>query len=361
MKRVYNFAAGPAALPLSVLEKAKEELTDLGGTGMSVMEMSHRSSTFKAIANDAETRLRRLFSIPENYKVLFLQGGASMQFDMLPMNLMHNTKRAYYINSGSFAKKAAKEAKLFGEVIVPASSEEANYTYLPKLTPDMFAQPADYVHITYNNTIYGTEFHGTPDVNGQVLVADMTSCILSEPINVADYGVIYAGAQKNIGPAGLTVVIIREDLIGLVPNLPTMLDYAVHAKNDSMYNTPPTFAIYMAGLVFQWMEELGGIPAIYEANKRKAAMLYDYLDQQSKLFRGIVTDKKDRSIMSVTFTTGDKELDAKFCKEAEAADLCNLKGHRIAGGMRASIYNAVSEQAVQALVSFMAEFEQKNS
>lgn len=325
------------------------------------MEMSHRSSTFKAIANNAENCLRRLLSIPENYKILFLQGGASMQFDMLPMNLMHNTKKAYYVNSGSFAKKAAKEAQLFGEVIIPASSEEANYTYLPKLTPDMFATPADYVHITYNNTIYGTEFHSVPDVNDQILVADMTSCILSEPIDVSDFGVIYAGAQKNIGPAGLTVVIIREDLIGLVPNLPSMLDYAVHVKNESMYNTPPTFAIYMAGLVLQWLEEQGGIPAIYEINKRKAAMLYDYLDHQSHLFHGIVTNKEDRSLMSVTFTTKDKDLDSRFCKEAEAAGLCNLKGHRIAGGMRASIYNAVSEEAVQALVRFMADFEQKNS
>ena len=360
MKRVYNFAAGPAALPLSVLEKAQKELTDLHGTGMSVMEMSHRSSTFQAIADDAEARLRRLLDIPETYKVLFLQGGASLQFDMLTMNLMHDTKRAYYVNSGNFAKKAAKEAALFGEVVIPASSEEDAYTHLPALRPEMFAGPADYVHITYNNTIYGTEFRAVPDVAGHTLVADMTSCILSEPIRVSDFGAIYAGAQKNIGPAGLTVVLIREDLIGLVKNLPSMLDYAVHAKNGSMYNTPPTFAIYMAGLVFEWMEEQGGVPAIYEANQRKAAMLYNYLDNASRLFHGIVTNKADRSLMSVTFTSGDAELDAQFCKEATAAGLCNLKGHRVAGGMRASLYNAVTEEATAALVRFMADFEARH-
>ena len=360
MKRVYNFAAGPAALPLSVLEKAKEELTDFGGCGMSVMEISHRSAPFQAVADDAEARLRRLLAIPDNYKVLFLQGGASMQFDMLPMNLMHDTKRAYYLNTGNFAKKSAKEAKLFGEVLIPASSEEIGYTALPELTAEMFSEPADYVHITYNNTIFGTTFHKLPEIGDKVLAADMTSCILSEPVNVSDYGVIYAGAQKNLGPAGLTVVIIREDLIGLNENLPAMLDYAVYAKNNSMYNTPPTFAIYMMDLVLEWLEDLGGVPAIYEINKRKAAALYAYLDS-SKLFRGIVTKKEDRSIMSVTFTTGDKELDTRFCKEAEAAGLCNLKGHRVAGGMRASIYNAMPIEGVEKLVAFMAEFEKANS
>ena len=361
MKRVYNFAAGPAALPLSVLEKAKEELTDLGGTGMSVMEMSHRSSTFKAIANDAETRLRRLLSIPENYKVLFLQGGASMQFDMLPMNLMHNTKRAYYINSGSFAKKAAKEAKLFGEVIVPASSEEANYTYLPKLTPDMFAQPADYVHITYNNTIYGTEFHGTPDVNGQVLVADMTSCILSEPINVADYGVIYAGAQKNVGPAGVVIAIIRKDLIreDVLEYTPTMLRWSTHEKNGSMYNTPPCYGIYMCGKVFKWIKAQGGLEGMEKRNKAKAQLLYDFLDN-SKLFKSTV-EPKDRSIMNVPFVTGDEELDKLFIAQATEAGLVELKGHRSVGGMRASIYNAMPIEGVQKLVDFMAEFERAHA
>ncbi len=359
MKRVHNFAAGPAALPLEVLLKAQAELPDFNGIGMSVMEISHRSKDFKEVAEGAESLLRDLMGIPDNYRVLFLQGGASLQFDMIPMNLMSRTKRAYYINSGNFAKKAAKEARLFGEVIEPASSEDCNYSHLPLISDDMFSEDADYLHFTYNNTIYGTEFRGIPVKTDLPVVSDMTSCILSEPVDVSGYGLIYAGAQKNIAPAGLTVVIVRDDLIGLNPSLPSMLDYAVHAKNDSMYNTPTTFAIYMAKLVFEWLKEQGGVEGIHRINLEKADMLYSYIDSSS-LFHGIVDNKADRSIMSVTFTTGDKDLDERFSKEAEENGLTNLKGHRIAGGMRASIYNAVTLEDCKALVDFMKEFERKN-
>ena len=359
MKRVYNFAAGPSTHPLAVLEQAAAEMCDYEGTGMSVMEMSHRSKPYQAIIDAAEASLRRLMNIPENYKVLFLQGGASLQFDMVPMNLLgvaHDL--AYYIVSGSFAKKAAAEAKRFGNVLVSASSQEYQFSFVPETTPDMFKTPADYVHITSNNTIYGTRYANLPETNGIPIVSDMSSCILSEEINVADYGLIYAGAQKNIGPAGLTIVIVREDLIGKKPDIPPMFDYKVYADNGSMYNTPPTYAIYLAGLVFQNLEKNGGVAAVEEVNKKKAALLYDYLDS-SKLFKGCAR-KESRSRMNVTFVTGSEELDKKFCAEAAEAGLVNLKGHRIVGGMRASIYNAMSLEGVQALVEFMEKFEKNN-
>lgn len=359
MKRVFNFAAGPAALPLPVLERARDEILSYGNTGMSVMEMSHRSPAYEKIIGDAEASLRRLMGVPDNYTVLFLQGGASLQFTMVPMNLLSRTRRAYYLNTGNFAKKAAQEAKLFGEVLIAASSEDKAFSYLPIITPELFKQEADYVHMTSNNTIYGTQFKKTPDVGGLPLVSDMSSCILSEVIDVSDYVLIYAGAQKNIGPAGLTVVIVRDDMIGKVPGLPTMMDYAVYAKDDSMYNTPPTYAVYLAGLVFQWLEAQGGVPAIAQINERKAAALYKYLDG-SRLFKG-TAEAPFRSKMNVTFVTGNKEMDTKFAKEAEAAGFCNLKGHRLVGGMRASLYNAVTEEAVAALIDFMADFEAKNA
>jgi phosphoserine aminotransferase len=359
MKRVHNFAPGPAALPLEVLLKAQAELPDFNGSGMSVMEISHRSKDFTAVSEGAESLLRELMNIPDNYRVLFLQGGASLQFAMVPMNLMHRTRKAYYINSGNFAKKAAKEARLFGEVIEPASSEDCNYAHLPEIDGSLFRDDADYIHFTYNNTIYGTEFHDVPVDTEIPVVSDMTSCVLSEPVDVSKYGLIYAGAQKNIGPAGLAVVIIRDDLLGLVPGLPSMLDYQIHAKNNSMYNTPPTFCIYMAKLVFEWLRDQGGVEGIHKVNLEKADMLYSYLDSSS-LFRGIVDNRAHRSIMSVTFTTGDKELDERFSREASENGLTNLKGHRIAGGMRASIYNAVTLEDCRALVEFMKEFERRN-
>ncbi len=359
MKRVYNFAAGPSTLPLPVLEQAAAEMCDYRGTGMSVMEMSHRSKVYQDIIDQAEACLRELMNIPENYKVLFLQGGASMQFDMVPMNLLGvKHSLAYYIISGSFAKKAADEARRFGSIIVPASSKEYKFSFVPETTPDMFQTPADYVHITSNNTIYGTRYTKLPKTNGIPIVSDMSSCILSEKINVEDYGLIYAGAQKNIGPAGLTIVIVREDLIGKKEDIPPMFDYQVYAKNGSMYNTPPTYAIYLAGLVFQNLKENGGVAAAEERNRKKAALLYDYLDH-SKLFQGCARPDS-RSLMNVTFVTGREELDQKFCQQAAEAGLVNLKGHRSVGGMRASIYNAMSLEGVQALVDFMEKFEKEN-
>ncbi|MGI6664820.1 MAG: 3-phosphoserine/phosphohydroxythreonine transaminase [Christensenellaceae bacterium] len=359
MKRVFNFAAGPSALPLPVLARAQEEMLSYNGTGMSVMEMSHRSPVYEEIIGNTEQKLRQLMCIPDNYKVLFLQGGASMQFTMVPMNLMWNTKKAYYLDTGNFAHRAVAEGKLFGEVIVAASSEDRAYAYIPELTPSLFAEPADYVHMTTNNTIYGTRFTSVPPIGDIPLVSDMSSCILSEVYDVNDYGLIYAGAQKNIGPAGVTVVIVRDDLLGKVENLPSMLDYAVQAKNDSMFNTPPTYGVYLAGLVFEWLEEQGGVAAIQKVNEQKAALLYNYIDN-SKMFKG-TADKPFRSMMNVTFVTGDKDLDTKFVSEASAAGLMNLKGHRVVGGMRASIYNAVSLEAVEALANFMADFEAKNA
>ena len=356
--KVYNFSAGPACLPEAVLKKAQSELVLYGSSGMSVMEMSHRSADYQAIIDKAEKDLRELMRIPENYRVLFLQGGASLQFSMVPINLMSTHKKAYYIKTGAFAKKAIAEAKKVGEVIIPASSEDKTFSYIPALSRDMFSEPADYVHITSNNTIYGTRFATLPDTGGLPLVSDMSSSILSQVIDVSDYGLIYAGAQKNIGPAGVAVVIIREDLIGNAPeNTPAMLDYKQHVENGSIYNTPPTYAIYIAGLVFAHLLENGGIAAMQALNEKKAALLYDYLDSSS-LFKP-TAEKEFRSLMNVTFVTGDAELDKKFIAQAKAQGLVNIKGHRSVGGMRASIYNAMPIEGVQKLVDVMKEFEKK--
>lgn len=360
MKRVYNFSAGPAMLPLAVLEKAQQELVCYKDSGMSVMEMSHRTPVYQDIFDRASASLRKLMEIPDNYEILYVQGGASMQFDMVPMNLMSTYKKAYYINTGNFANTAMKEAKIFGEVVCPASSKEDNYTYIPEMTAEMFAEPADYVHITSNNTIFGTRIIDSklPPCGDIPIVSDMSSCILSEPIDVSKYGIIYAGAQKNIGPAGLAIVIIRKDLIGKVEGLPAMLDYAVYEKNGSMKNTPPTYGVYMAGLVFDYLLENGGLEAIKVKNERKAAKLYEYIDS-TDFYKNSVK-KEDRSIMNVTFVTGDAELDKKFASEATKAGLTNLKGHRLVGGMRASIYNAMPEEGVEALIEFMKKFEAEN-
>ncbi|NMB42663.1 MAG: 3-phosphoserine/phosphohydroxythreonine transaminase [Clostridiales bacterium] len=359
MGRVYNFSAGPAVLPEEVLQEASKELLNYDNAGMSVMEMSHRSSTYQAIIDEAEQDLRELMNIPDNYRVLFLQGGASLQFAMLPMNLMKN-KVADYIITGNWAKKAYQEASRFGKVNVIASSADKNFTYIPDCSDLPISKDADYVHICENNTIYGTKFKSLPNTKGKVLVADISSCILSEPVDVSKYGVLYGGAQKNVGPAGVTIVIIREDLISddCLADTPTMLKYKTHADAGSMYNTPPTYGIYICGKVFKWLKKLGGLEAMKELNEKKAKILYDYLDE-SKLFKGTV-DKKDRSLMNVPFVTGDSELDAKFIKEAKEAGLENLKGHRTVGGMRASIYNAMPIQGVEALVEFMKDFEAKN-
>jgi phosphoserine aminotransferase len=359
MGRVYNFSAGPAVLPEEVLQEASKELLNYDNAGMSVMEMSHRSSAYQSIIDEAEQDLRELMNIPDNYRVLFLQGGASLQFAMLPMNLMKN-KVADYIITGNWAKKAYQEASRFGKVNVIASSADKNFTYIPDCSDLPISQDADYVHICENNTIYGTKFKSLPNTKGKVLVADISSCILSEPVDVSKYGVLYGGAQKNVGPAGVTIVIIREDLISddCLADTPTMLKYKTHADNGSMYNTPPTYGIYICGKVFKWLKKLGGLEAMKELNEKKAKILYDYLDE-SKLFKGTV-DKKDRSLMNVPFVTGDSELDAKFIKEAKEAGLENLKGHRTVGGMRASIYNAMPIQGVEALVEFMKDFEAKN-
>jgi phosphoserine aminotransferase len=354
--KVYNFSAGPACLPEDVLKTAQEELVFFGSSGMSVMEMSHRSADYEAIIGKAEKDLRELMDIPENYKVLFLQGGASMQFSMVPINLMATYKRAYYLKTGMFAKKAIAEAKKVGEVIIPVSSEDKNFSYIPETKADMFKQEADYVHITSNNTIYGTRFTKLPETNGLPLVSDMSSCILSETVNVRDYGLIYAGAQKNIGPAGLTMVIVRDDLLGKAPeNTPSMLDYKIMADNDSMYNTPPTYSVYIAGLVFAHLIKEGGVPAMQKRNEEKAALLYDYLDS-SALFKP-TAQKAFRSLMNVTFVTGDEALDKKFVAEAKTKGIVNIKGHRSVGGMRASIYNAMPYDGVKALVDCMREFE----
>ena len=354
--KVFNFSAGPACLPQAVLQKAQEELVYFGNSGMSVMEMSHRSADFEDILARAKKDLCALMNIPENYKILFLQGGASLQFSMIPLNLMTTHKRAYYVNTGMWSKKAISEAKKTGEVVVPASSEDKTFSYIPELNADMFKGDADYVHITSNNTIYGTRYTKLPDVNGLPLISDMSSCILSEVIDVNDYAVIYAGAQKNIGPAGVTLVIIREDLIGKAPSsIPTMLDYKTHADNDSMYNTPPTYGIYIAGLVFSHLLENGGIPAMQKTNEHKAGLLYDYLDNSS-LFKGTV-EKKDRSLMNIPFITGSEDLDKKFIAKCKAEGIVNIKGHRSVGGMRASIYNAMPVEGVQKLVDVMKDFE----
>ena len=359
MKTVYNFSAGPAVLPKSVLEKAQSELVNYENSGMSVMELSHRSSLFETIIQEAETLLRELMNIPDNYKVLFLQGGASMQFTMVPLNLAQNRK-ALYVNTGSWSKKAISEAKKIDnvEVEVIASSEDKNFTYIPEIRKEDIPQDAAYLHITTNNTIEGTAYYDLPDTGDVPLIADMSSNILSVNYNVADFGLIYAGAQKNIGPAGLTVVIVRDDLIGQVDVLSAMLDYTIHAKNGSMYNTPPTYSIYIAKLVFEWIKEQGGVQKMEQQNKDKARLLYDEIDA-SALFSSPVT-KKDRSINNVPFVTGSEELDKAFNKEALVTGFENLKGHRSVGGMRASLYNAFPKAGVEALIQLMKKFEAEN-
>lgn len=358
MNRVYNFSAGPSCLPLEALEKAQKELISYGSSGMSVMEMSHRSSDFQNIIDNCEALLRKLLNIGDNYKVLFLQGGASTQFAMVPLNLYKN-KKADYVLTGVWSKKAAKEAGRYGDVNVVASSEDKTFSYIPELSADMFSKDADYVHITHNNTIYGTRYTTLPDVGNVPLVADMSSSILSQEIDVNKFGIIYAGAQKNMAPAGLTVAIVREDLIGNALGItPTMLNYQTHADNGSMFNTPPTFAIYMCSLVCEWLDKLGGIKEIQKVNEYKAGLLYDFLDNSS-MFKGTV-EKKDRSLMNVPFVTDSDELNAKFIKEAKENGLVNLKGHRSVGGMRASIYNAMPVDGVKKLVEFMKKFEMEN-
>lgn len=359
MNRVYNFSAGPAVLPEEVLREAAAEMLDYEGTGMSVMEMSHRSSAFQKIIDTAEQDLRDLMAIPDNYKVLFLQGGASQQFAAIPMNLMKN-KVADYIVTGQWAKKASQEAMKYGKVNIVASSADQTFSYIPDCSDLPISEDADYVYICENNTIYGTKFHELPNTKGKTLVADVSSCFLSEPVDVTKYGLIYGGVQKNIGPAGVVIVIIREDLItdDVLDGTPTMLKYKTHADAGSLYNTPPAYGIYICGKVFQWLKKQGGLAAMKEHNEKKAKILYDYLNQ-SRLFKGTV-EKKDRSLMNVPFVTGDADLDAKFVKEAKAAGLENLKGHRSVGGMRASIYNAMPIEGVEALVAFMKKFEEEN-
>ncbi|MBR7163630.1 MAG: 3-phosphoserine/phosphohydroxythreonine transaminase [Clostridia bacterium] len=358
MGRVYNFSAGPSMLPEAVLEKAAEQMLNYEGSGMSVMEMSHRSADYEAIIGGAESLLRELMQIPDNYKVLFLQGGASSQFAMIPLNLMR-TGKADYVITGQWSKKAAQEAEKYGTVNRVASSADKTFSYIPELDPATFTKDADYFHITFNNTIYGTRYTSLPDTGDVPLVADISSNILSQPIDVSKFGMLYAGAQKNMGPAGVTVVIIREDLLGFTKEgTPTMFDYQIHVDNGSMYNTPPTYGIYICKLVLEWLKELGGIQAMYEINLKKAKILYDYLDE-SNMFRGTVV-AKDRSLMNVPFVTDSDELNAKFIKEAKAAGFVNLKGHRTVGGMRASIYNAMPVEGVEKLVAFMKEFEKNN-
>lgn len=359
MKRVYNFSAGPAVLPEEVLEEAAQEMLDYRGTGMSVMEMSHRSAAFQQIIDEAEADLRDLLQIPDNYKVLFLQGGASQQFAMIPMNLMKN-RVADYIVTGQWAKKAWQEAQKYGKANKIASSEDKTFSYIPDCSDLPISEDADYVYICENNTIYGTKYKTLPNTKGKLLVADVSSCFLSEPMDVEKYGIIYGGVQKNIGPAGMVISIVREDLItdDVLEGTPTMLKFKTHADADSMYNTPNCYCIYICGKVFKWLKKMGGLQAMKERNEEKARILYDYLDQ-SKLFRGTV-EPASRSLMNVPFVTGDKEMDAKFVKEAKEAGLENLKGHRSVGGMRASIYNAMPVEGVQALVAFMKKFEEEN-
>ncbi len=360
MTRVYNFSAGPAVLPEPVLQQAAAEMLDYKGTGMSVMEMSHRSKAFQGILDAAEADLRDLMGIPANYKVLFLQGGASTQFAAIPMNLMGGGV-ADYIVSGSWSKKAFKEAQRYGRANCLASSEDGNFSYVPAMDSIKVSSDADYVYICQNETIYGTLYHQLPETGTVPLVADVSSCFLSEPIDVARYGVIYGGVQKNVGPAGLAIAIVRDDLISdeVLECTPTMLKWKTAADNGSMYNTPPCWAIYISGLVFQWLKDQGGLTAMAERNRRKAAVLYDFLDQ-SQLFEGTAR-KEDRSLMNVPFITGDADLDAKFIAEAADHGIQNIKGHRSVGGMRASIYNAMPEEGVKALVDFMAAFEKENA
>lgn len=359
MSRVYNFSAGPAVLPEEVLKEAQAEMLDYRGTGMSVMEMSHRSKAFDEIIDQAEADLRTLMQIPDNYKVLFMQGGASLQFAMIPMNLMKHGK-ADYIVTGQWAKKAYQEAQKYGTVNKIASSEDKTFSYIPDCSDLPISEDADYVYICENNTIYGTKFKTLPNTKGKILVSDVSSCFLSEPVDVSKYGIIYGGVQKNIGPAGLVISVIREDLIteDVLPGTPTMMQFKTYADNRSMYNTPNCYGIYICGKVFQWIMKMGGLEAMKELNEKKAAILYDFLDQ-SRLFKGTVV-KEDRSLMNVPFVTGDKDLDAKFVAQAKAAGLENLKGHRTVGGMRASIYNAMPIEGVEKLVEFMKKFEEEN-
>ena len=360
MSRVYNFSAGPAVLPEEVLKEAADEMMDYRGCGMSVMEMSHRSKVFDDIIKEAEADLRDLMQIPDNYKVLFLQGGASQQFAAIPMNLMKNRK-AGYIVTGQWAKKAFAEAKIYGEAVELASSADKRFSYIPDCSDLDIPEDLDYVYICENNTIYGTKYKTLPNTKGHTLVADVSSCFLSEPVDVSKYGVIYGGVQKNIGPAGVVIVIIREDLIrdDVLPGTPTMLKYKTQADADSLYNTPPCYGIYICGKVFKWLKKMGGLSVMKERNEEKAKILYDFLDQ-SKLFKGTVR-KEDRSLMNVPFVTGNADLDAKFVAEAKAAGFENLKGHRTVGGMRASIYNAMPKEGVEALVAFMKKFEEENA
>ena len=357
--RVYNFSAGPAVLPEEVLKEAADEMLDYKGTGMSVMEMSHRSKAFDGIIKEAEQDIRDLMNIPDNYKVMFLQGGASQQFAAVPMNLMKN-RRAAYIITGQWAKKAFQEAKIYGDAVAVASSADKTFSYIPDCSDLDIPDDVDYVYICENNTIYGTKFKTLPNTKGHTLVADVSSCFLSEPVDVTKYGVIYGGVQKNVGPAGVVIVIAREDLItdDVLPGTPTMLKWKTQSDNDSLYNTPPCYGIYICGKVFKWIKKMGGLEAMKAHNEKKAKILYDYLDE-SKLFKGTV-EPKDRSLMNVPFVTGNEELDAKFVKEAKAAGFENLKGHRTVGGMRASIYNAMPIEGVEKLVEFMKKFEAEN-
>ncbi len=356
--RIYNFSSGPAVLPESVLLKAQNEMLNYRGSGMSVMEMSHRSKVYDEIIKETEALFRELMNIPENYKVLFLQGGASTQFAAIPLNLANKSGKVDIIGTGMWTNKAEAEARIYADVNVVASSSDKTFTYIPKTSREDFSKDADYLHICWNNTIYGTKYNSIPDNGDTPIVADFSSCILSEVIDVSKFGLIFAGAQKNIGPAGLTVVIIREDLIGNHRDItPTMLRYDIHAKNDSLYNTPPTYSIYICKLVLEWLKELGGVKEIEKINKRKAQLFYDYLDS-SKLFKATVNGI-DRSIMNIPFVTGNEEIDKKFVLEATEAGFVNLKGHRSVGGMRASIYNAMPEQGIKDLISFMEKFENK--
>lgn len=359
MARVYNFSAGPSTLPVPVLEQAAAEMLDYQGSGQSVMEMSHRSKVFDKIIKDAETLMRELYNVPDNYKVLFLQGGASAQFSAIPLNFMNGSGKADYIITGQWAKKAFQEAQKYGDVKAAASSADKTFSYIPKTKPEDFRDDVDYVYICMNNTIYGTVYKELPPVGDKVLIADISSCALSEPLDISKFGMVYFGAQKNVAPAGLVVAIIREDLLGNARDItPVMMNYKVQADADSLYNTPPCWTIYICKLVLEWIKELGGLEAMKERNEKKAKILYDFLDS-SEMFKGTVVPE-DRSLMNVPFVTGDEELDAKFVKEATDAGFVNLKGHRTVGGMRASIYNAMPIEGVEKLVEFMKKFEEEN-
>ena len=360
MSRVYNFSAGPSMLPEEVLKKAAAEMLDYEGSGQSVMEMSHRSKVYESIIKGAESLLRELMNIPENYKVLFLQGGASTQFAAIPLNFMNGSGKADFIITGQWAKKAFSEAQKYGDCVAVASSADKTFSYIPKTTKDDFRKDADYVYICLNNTIYGTIHHQLPDTGDIPLIADISSCFLSEPLDVTKFGMVYGGAQKNVAPAGLTICIIREDLLGKARDItPTMLNYQIHADNASLYNTPPCYTIYICKLVLEWIKSIDGLEAMAERNRKKAKFLYDFLDN-SKMFKGTVVPE-DRSLMNVPFVTDSEELNAKFIKEATEAGFVNLKGHRTVGGMRASIYNAMPVEGVEKLVQFMADFEKANS